>query len=112
MYQLKLETESIEWTSLDFPGVSMKALHRDGRTGAMTVMTRMQPGATIPAHSHTNADETVYVLEGDFVEDGVAHGPGSFFAGAAGTVHGPHTSQRGCILLTTFSAPLDFMLAT
>ena len=45
------------------------------------------------------------------IRDGVAYGPGSFFAGAAGTVHGPHTTAGGCVLLTTFSAPLDFVLA-
>lgn len=111
MYALKLNTTAIEWTPLDFPGVSMKTLRQDSRTGAMTVMTRMQPGASIPAHSHTHADETVYVLEGDFVEDGVAYGPGGFFAGAAGTVHGPHRTVSGCVLLTTFSGPLDFVLA-
>jgi anti-sigma factor ChrR (cupin superfamily) len=110
MYDLKLETAAIKWTPLDFPGVSMKTLHQDRRTGGMTVMTRMQPGAAIPAHSHTRADETVYILQGDFVEDGVAYGPGSFFAGAAGTVHGPHRTEGGCVLLTTFSGPLDFVL--
>jgi quercetin dioxygenase-like cupin family protein len=111
MYEVKLETAGIEWTPLDFPGVSMKTLRQDGRTGGMTVMTRMQSGAGIPAHSHTRADKTVYVLQGDFVEGGVAYGPGSFLAGAAGTVHGPHGSAGGCVLLTTFSGPLDFVLA-
>jgi quercetin dioxygenase-like cupin family protein len=111
VYDLKLQTADIEWTPLDFPGVAMKTLRHDDRTGGMTVMTRIQPGATIPAHRHTRADETVYVLQGDFVEDGVAHGPGSFFAGAAGTVHGPHATAGGCVLLTTFSGPLDFVLA-
>ena len=111
MYDIKLDTATVDWMQLDFAGGSMKMLHQDQRTGGMTVMTRMQPGAVIPAHSHTQADETVYVLEGDFIEDGVAYGPGSFFVGAAGTVHGPHASERGCVLLTTFSAPLDFGLA-
>lgn len=111
MYDLKLQTATIEWTPLDFPGVAMKTLRQDARTGGMMVMTRMQPGATIPAHSHTSADETVYVLEGDFIEDGAAYGPGTFFAGAAGTVHGPHRTVGGCVLLTTFSGPLDFVLA-
>lgn len=51
-----------------------------------------RPGSTIPAHRHSLADETVYVLEGDFIEAGVGYGLGAFFAGKAGTPHGPHSS--------------------
>jgi quercetin dioxygenase-like cupin family protein len=76
----------------------------------MSVIPRMAPGAVIPAHLHTEADETVYVLEGDFVEDGQSHGPGSFFAGKAGEPHGPHSTVGGCAVLTAFSAKLDFVL--
>jgi quercetin dioxygenase-like cupin family protein len=110
MYHVKLDAASIAWTPLDFAGVSLRVLHTEPETGAMTVLTRMAPGATIPAHLHTKADETVYVLEGDFVEDSQGHGPGSFFAGKAGVPHGPHTSVGGCVVLTRFSAELDFVL--
>ncbi len=110
MYDRKLDPSLICWSPLDFPGVSMKVLHNESRAGGMTVMTRMEPGATIPAHSHTTADETVFVVEGDFIEDGQTYGPGSFFVGSAGTAHGPHHTANGCVLLTTFSAPLDFVL--
>jgi hypothetical protein len=51
------------------------------------------------------------VLEGDFVEAGMTYGPGTFFAGKAGTTHGPHHSVGGCTVLTHFSAELDFNLA-
>ena len=110
MYQTKIDTSATAWSPLDFPGVSMKVLQEVESTGGMTVMTRIAAGGAIPAHSHTQADETVFVVEGDFVEDGVSHGPGSFFVGKAGTPHGPHASKGGCVLLTTFSAPLDFVL--
>jgi anti-sigma factor ChrR (cupin superfamily) len=111
MYQTKTDTAALAWAPLDFPGVSMKVLQQCESSGGMTVMTRMAPGSAIPAHSHTHADETVFVVEGDFVEDGVSYGPGCFFTGKAGSTHGPHSSVGGCVLLTTFSAPLDFVLA-
>jgi quercetin dioxygenase-like cupin family protein len=76
----------------------------------MSVLTRMAPGSVIPAHLHTQADETVYLLESDFVEDSQSHGPGSFFAGKAGVPHGPHSTFGGCTFLTGFSAALDFAL--
>jgi quercetin dioxygenase-like cupin family protein len=110
MYHVKLHVDSVAWSPLDFSGVSLRVLHTDPDTGAMSVVTRLAPGAVVPAHLHTKADETVYVLEGDFVEDGVSHGPGSFFAGKAGVPHGPHRSAGGCTVLTTFSASLDFVL--
>jgi anti-sigma factor ChrR (cupin superfamily) len=110
MYHVKLHADTVAWSPLDFPGVSLRVLHTDPDTGAMSVLTRMAPGAIIPAHLHTRADETVYVLAGDFVEDGHSHSPGSFFAGKAGVPHGPHSTVGGCVVLTAFSAPLDFVL--
>jgi quercetin dioxygenase-like cupin family protein len=110
MYDLKQSPNETNWTPLDFPGVQIKLLHTEHTSGATTVLTRLAPGSTIPKHRHTQADETVYVLEGDFIEDGQSFGPGSFFAGKAGTDHGPHSSNTGCTVLTRFSAPLDFAL--
>jgi len=110
MYQTILDSDPIGWTSLDFPGVEMRILNQDNVTGAMSVLTRIKPGCQVPAHWHGQADETVYVLEGDFIEGGISHGPGTFFAGKAGTEHGPHRSEEGCVVLTQFSAELDFHL--
>jgi anti-sigma factor ChrR (cupin superfamily) len=111
MYQLKRVANDDGWTALDFPGVEVKVLHKDEVSGATTVLTRLAPAAIIPRHWHTVADETVYVLEGDFVEDDETYGPGSFFAGKAKTAHGPHRSKKGCVVLTQFSAAIDFILA-
>ena len=111
MYELKKSPEPGGWAALDFPGVEIKALHTDATSGALTVLTRLRAGATIPRHRHTVADEIVYVPEGDFIEDGESFGAGSFFAGKAGTAHGPHGSKGGCVVLTRFSGPLDFVIA-
>jgi quercetin dioxygenase-like cupin family protein len=110
MYQHVISTDTLPWSPLDFPGVFMRVVHQDALTGGMTVMTRLEPGATIPAHLHTQANETVFVLSGDFVEAGTTNGVGSYFVAAAGTRHGPHESRTGCVVLTTFSAALDFQL--
>ncbi len=108
MYQIKVRDGSLSWMDLEMSGVSMKVLHKDEVTGAMAVLTRIPPGAVIPAHWHSQADETVFVLEGDFVEDGESYGPGSYFVGRARTPHGPHSTVGGCTVLTHFSAELDF----
>ncbi len=110
MYQFTISTDSLTWVPLDFQGVSMRLIHQDTRTGGMIVMTRLEAGATIPGHKHSQADETVFVLSGDFIEAGVTHGAGTYFIAPAGISHGPHETRTGCTVLTTFSATLDFQL--
>jgi len=110
MYQRTVVAGEIEPTALDIPGTTMRVLHTDDATGAITVLTHLAPGAAIPEHWHTHADETVYVPAGDFIEGGVPYEPGTFFVGQAGTPHGPHSTTQGCTVLTCFSAPLDFQL--
>jgi quercetin dioxygenase-like cupin family protein len=100
--------EEMDWMPLDFPGVGVKVLHQDEAPGAMIVLTRLEPGAAIPEHWHSQADETVYVLEGEFIENASCHGPGSLFVARAGSLHGPHRSETGCTVLTQFTAGLDF----
>jgi quercetin dioxygenase-like cupin family protein len=111
MYQTIIHSNDVAKVDLGFPGVTMQLLTGDAHGDGLYVMTRMAAGATIPAHSHGAADEFVYVVSGDFVEAGVSHAAGSAFYGVAGTVHGPHTTAGGCVLLTHFSAPLDFIPA-
>jgi quercetin dioxygenase-like cupin family protein len=107
MFTQTTDARAVEWTSVNIPGVWVKVLHKDAGTGAMTVLTRLDAGATIPVHSHEEADERVFVLEGDFVEDGFIHVPGSFFFGQAGVAHGPHHSVSGCVILSCYSSTVD-----
>jgi quercetin dioxygenase-like cupin family protein len=110
MYQKAIDRNDIEASTLEIPGVTIQVLHEDETSGGTTVLTHIAPGATIPEHWHTAADETVFVLSGDFIEQGRSYGPGAFFVGKAQTSHGPHASISGCTVLTTFSAPLDFQM--
>ncbi len=108
MFQIKSDTSAIPWTTPNAGGISMKILHQDESTGGMTAMTRMAAGSSIPAHMHPKSDQTVFVLEGDLVDDGVTYGPGAFFVAKAGTPHGPNTTTGGCVLLTWYSGPPEF----
>jgi len=106
MYEATIIRTEVESFPIGFTGVTARLVHRGGR-GGMVVLTRLAPEAVIPEHWHSDADETVYVLDGDFVEGGVACGPGTFFFGNAGRPHGPHTSSGGCTALMHFSAAVD-----
>ena len=109
MYQIKLDTSALPWSPTGWPGVSMKMLQQVESTGVMTGMMRMEAGSSIPAHSHTHADQAVFVIEGDLIEEGVTYGPGSFLLAKAGTPHGPHGSSSGCVLLSTYFGKPDFV---
>ena len=70
----------------------------------------MVPGAVIPRHFHSHADETVYVLEGDFIEEGTTYGDGAYFVGKSGIPHGPHETTTGCTVLTHWTGGIvDFV---
>jgi quercetin dioxygenase-like cupin family protein len=107
MFTQMIDARAGEWTPVNVPGVWVKVLHKDAGSGAMTVLTRLDAGSTIPVHTHEEADERVFVLEGDFVEDGFIYAPGSFFFGQAGVAHGPHHSVSGCMVLSHFSSGVD-----
>jgi quercetin dioxygenase-like cupin family protein len=109
MYETKTDTSVLAWSPTGWPGVSMKSLDQNASTGGMTGMIQMMAGSSIPAHRHTHADQTVFVIEGDLVDEGISYGPGSFLVAKAGTPHGPHGSSGGCVLLTTYFGPPDFV---
>jgi quercetin dioxygenase-like cupin family protein len=107
MYQDSIHANDIDWKSGRFPGVYLKILHGNPESEASVVLRKLEPNAVIPKHFHAEADETVYVLEGDFIEDEKAYHAGHVFFAKAGFPHGPHTTAKGCIVLTAFSATLD-----
>lgn len=88
-------------------GVLGKLLNLDPSKGMIATMIRIEPGARIPAHFHLLGAESHFVVEGDFVENGVAFGPGAFFTHPKGAVHGPHESRTGCWVLTVQEAFVD-----
>ena len=120
MYETKTDTSALAWSPTGWPGVFMKMLQQvepaggatggaTGGGGGMIGMMRMEAGSSIPAHRHTHADQAVFVIEGDLIEEGVTYGPGSFLVAKAGTPHGPHNSAGGCVLLSTYFGPPDFV---
>lgn len=109
MYETKTDTSALAWSPTGWSGVSMKMLQQGESTGGMIGIMRMEAGSSIPAHSHTHADQAVFVIEGDLIDEGVTYGPGSFLVAKAGTPHGPHSSSGGCVLLSTYFGKPDFV---
>ena len=88
-------------------GVRAKLVNVDGSRGIVTTVIQIAAGARIPAHYHNDGAEAHFVLEGDFINAGVTHGPGAFVTHPIGVVHGPHESRNGCQILTLQTAFVD-----
>jgi quercetin dioxygenase-like cupin family protein len=88
--------------------------------GPVMLHIDMKPGAVIPAHLHNGMAEALYVVEGDFANEGKQYQAGTSLHFKAGNAHGPHTTKNGCRLLVLWtertsheSADLsDFTLAS
>ena len=94
------------WQPGPYPGVELKLLHRHPATGGVTVLRKFAAGVTVPAHIHPLANETAYILSGEWLEDGVVHAPGTCFFAPKGERHGPHFAQTEVVSLTLFDGPL------
>jgi len=71
--------------------------------GPVMLHLLMKPGSSIPAHRHDGVVEVLYVVEGDFTNDGKEYEPGTSLHIKAGKVHGPHTTKNGCTVLVLWT---------
>jgi quercetin dioxygenase-like cupin family protein len=71
--------------------------------GPVMLHIAMKPGAFIPAHLHKGTTEALYVIEGDFTNEGKQYQAGTSLHFKAGSEHGPHTTRNGCKLLVLWT---------
>src|SRR5262245_38258967 len=100
-----------QWQPGPYDGVELLVLHKNEKTGGMTVLRKFLKGVTVPAHIHPDANEFVYVLSGEWEEAGVVHTTGSFFFAPRGQAHGPHIARTEVISFTIFDGPLTVVKA-
>ena len=99
--------DALRWQKMRFPGVEMKVLLEDKATGLLTALVRMQPGATLPLHEHTDIEQT-FVLEGSLADDeGEVHA-GDYVWRPKGNRHTAH-APNGALVLSFFLRPNRFL---
>lgn len=106
MFPHTFQIENGTWTPGPYEGVDLMILHRNPETGGVVVLRRFKKGVTVPAHVHPAANESAYVLSGEWEEDGKVYSKGTLFFAEKGSRHGPHTARTEVISLTTFDGPL------
>lgn len=109
MFQYVALQSDKKWQSGPYAGVELLILHKNEQTGGLTVLRKFAAGTTIPAHIHPQANETAYILSGQWEESGVIYAPGTCFFAPKGELHGPHIAKTEVISLTVFDGPLTIV---
>jgi anti-sigma factor ChrR (cupin superfamily) len=86
------------WQATAFAGVSVRPLRADPERDEITMLVRMVPGATYPAHHHAGPEQC-YVLEGEVRIGELLLHAGDYSCAPPDTVHSLTTSPGGCLLL-------------
>lgn len=111
MFPYATTTADKSWQPGPYEGVELLVLHKNETTGGVTVLRKFKAGVTVPAHIHPAANESVYVLSGEWEESGVVYTTGAFLHAPKGTPHGPHVARTEVVSLTLFDGPLTVVPA-
>jgi quercetin dioxygenase-like cupin family protein len=87
--------------------ITLAVRNTDYTLGPVMLHLAMEPGSFIPAHIHEGVAEVLYVVEGDFINEGKSYSAGDSLHVKAGRVHGPHSTKGGCKLLVLWTEPSD-----
>lgn len=99
------------WQPGPYEGVELLVLHKNEQNGGVTVLRKFKAGLTVPAHIHPDANESVYILSGEWNESGTVYREGAFFFAPKGQPHGPHFAKTEVVSLTIFDGPLSVVPA-
>ena len=93
--------DQLPWIPSRFaPGVEVKNLGK--ANGRAMQLVRFQPGASFPAHLHTDA-EFLFMLEGEVFQNGQRLGTGWSSVAPAGTRDSTFVSPAGCSFLLVYA---------
>jgi anti-sigma factor ChrR (cupin superfamily) len=90
------------WEPAGAPGVQARRLFVDHAAQRVTMMVRMEPGASYPAHRHAQAEEC-FVLSGDLWTGSVRLRAGDYQRAEQGSRHPVQSTEGGCMLLLVSS---------
>ena len=90
-----------EWDQVA-PGIECKLLATDTERHRVSMLVRLAPGASYPAHTHAGAEE-LHLLEGELWIDGRKLVPGDYNYGAPGAGDDRVWTETGCtcVLVTS-----------
>jgi anti-sigma factor ChrR (cupin superfamily) len=93
----------MRWVSAG-PGVEVMVLRSNDERNDQTVLIRMQPGAVVVGHRHTQEEECL-ILEGEVFIGELRLMRGDMHVASPGAVHAPITAPQGALLLIRSERP-------
>jgi anti-sigma factor ChrR (cupin superfamily) len=90
-----------EWENVA-PGISVKLLANDEEKQVVSMLVRLEPGASYPAHTHAGIEE-LHLLEGELWIDDRKLYPGDYNYGKPGEGDDRVWTETGCmcVLITS-----------
>jgi hypothetical protein len=85
------------------PGIHVKSLARDTRTGTVTMLVRLDAGTDYPGHTHAGIEE-LHLLHGVLKVDDKTYRPGDFLRSEPGSIDRRVWSETGCTCFLVTSA--------
>lgn len=98
-----VDVEDLPWKPSGNPGIDMKVLLKDEKTGLMTCLFRWAPGSSLPMHRHVQIEQS-WVLEGELEDDEGVCTKGNFVWRPAGSTHVAR-APKGALILAMFLEP-------
>ncbi len=98
-----LRAGEMDWQPSGVDGVSIQRLFVDPDSRRMTLLIRMDAGASYPDHDHPSVEECL-VLDGDLEIAGTVLGRLDYLRTPRGGAHGEPRTRSGCVLLVTCAA--------
>jgi quercetin dioxygenase-like cupin family protein len=98
-----IRAQEMHWVTVG-PGVEVKVLRVDRERNDQTVLIRMQPGAVVVGHRHTQEEECL-ILEGEVFIGGYRLSQGDMHVARPGARHGPIRAPGGALLMIRSEMP-------
>ena len=98
-----IRSADMHWVTVG-PGVEVKVLRMDEERNDQTVLIRMQPGASVVGHRHTQQEECL-ILEGEVTVGDYRLFQGDMHVALPGAVHAPILAPHGALLMIRSEMP-------
>jgi len=100
LFTVPSTSEGFERT--DFDGIEVKPLYVDVASRRVTMLVKMAPGTSYPAHRHATSEEC-FVVSGDIQVGDRTLRSGDYQVAAQGSKHGVQRTEKGCVLFIVSS---------